>query len=132
MIIATIPDARVVSAQAFVRKAGDSSVSKIRVASNTGRKSDRNPTRFLNAEGWGGIGEQLQKMSKGDVLSISGEMKLDKYTDKQGQERTDDVITVTHFRVVKSESFFNSGTSVGATPGESEETQVQDDDGIPF
>jgi single-stranded DNA-binding protein len=129
MLIATLLDARVVSAQAFQRKAGDSTVTKIRVAANPGKKSDRNPTRFLNAEGWGVIGEGLAKCSKGDVLSISGEMKLDKYTDKNGQERTDDVITVTHFRIQKSESFFNGGTR----PADPEtETQVQDDDGIPF
>lgn len=107
MNISTILDARVVSEKPFTRQAGTSSITKIRVADNPSRKNDRNPCRFLNAEGWGAVGEGLARLSKGDVVSLTGELKLDKYTDKQGTERIDDVIVVTAFRVQKSDSFFN-------------------------
>lgn len=106
MFLGTIVDARVVSERAFVRNAGANTITKIRVADNPSRKADRTPCRFVNAEAWGATGEQLAKLSKGDVVSLSGELKLDKYTDKAGTERTDDVLTVTAFRVQKSESFF--------------------------
>lgn len=119
MNISTILDARVVSEKPFVRNAGENTITKIRVADNPSRKSDRTPCRFLNAEAWGKTGEQLAKLAKGDVVSLTGELKLDKYTDKSGTERLDDVITVTAFRVQKSEAFFDK------TP----KAEAPDDDG---
>lgn len=127
MNISTILDARVVSDKAFVREAGTNKITKIRVADNPSRKSDRTPCRFLNAEAWGGTGDQLAKLTKGDVVSLTGELKLDKYKDKQGVERVEDVITVTAFRVQKSEAFY------GAPKETVPETQVQaPDDDLPF
>lgn len=131
MIISSIPDARVVSKQAFTRQAGDNKVTKIRVCANPARKNDRNPTRFLNAEAWGAVGDGLARLSKGDVVFLSGELKLDKYTDKTGTERTDDVLSVTHFRVVKSDSFFNDGKQADPEPSDPEQ-MPETDDSIPF
>lgn len=122
MLLATAADARVVSKEAFTRAAGDNKVTKIRVVQNPSRKSDRNPARFFNAEGWGIVGEQLAKLEKGAIVTLFGELKLDKYPDKKtGQERIDDVLTVTHFRVQKSEQFFGrpalgTGTDSVADP----------------
>lgn len=115
MLIGTSLDARVVSEKPFTRTAGQNTVTKIRVCDNPGRKSDRNPARFFNAEGWGAIGEQLAKLSKGDLVSLTGELKIDKYTDKNGTERTDDVLTVTNFRVQKSDSFFGKAAAPDTT-----------------
>lgn len=125
MNISTILDARVVSEKPFTRDAGTTTITKIRVADNPSRKNDRNPCRFLNAEGWGVVGQGLAKLSKGDVVSITGELKLDKYIDKKSVERTDDVITVTAFRVQKSESFFDKSAPAPAdesAPGFNDET----------
>lgn len=132
MIIATIPDARVVTDKPYVREAGTSKVTKIRVASNPTKKADRSPARFLNAECWGGLGDQLAKLSKGDLVSLSGEMKLDKYTDKNGTERQDDVLVVTHFRVMKSESFFGRGDGTGTDVPEPPAPNDATDDDLPF
>lgn len=129
MNMSNILDARVVSEKAFVRENASSKVTKIRVADNASRKNDRNPCRFLNAEAWGVIGDQLAKLSKGDVVSLSGELVVDMYTDKQGQERRDDLIKVTAFRVQKSTSFFEPGTSTKTAP---EETPAPTDDDLPF
>lgn len=129
MNISTILDARVVSDKAFVREAGTNKITKIRVADNPSRKSDRTPCRFLNAEAWGGTGDQLAKLAKGDVVSLTGELKLDKYTDKKGLERVEDVITVTAFRVQKSEAFYGAPKEAGSAL----ETQVPaPDDDLPF
>lgn len=109
MNISTIVDARVVSEKAFTRKtsgATPNTITKIRLADNPSVKSDRNPTRFLNGEAWGKLGEQLAKLSKGDVISVTGELKIEAYKDKDGNERADDVLTISHFRVQKSDSFF--------------------------
>lgn len=125
MMIATILDARVVSEQAYSRDAGGNRVTKIRVADNPSRKNDRNPCRFLNVEGWGVLGDQLAKLSKGDMVAVSGELKIDKYTDKQGTERTDDVLVCTNFRVLRSESFFGKAPEAPAGNTES-------DSDIPF
>jgi single-stranded DNA-binding protein len=129
MFLGTIVDARVVSETAFTRQAGTSKVTKIRVADNPSRKSDRTPARFVNAEAWGTMGEQLAKLSKGDVVSLTGELKLDKYTDKKGVERTDDVLVVTQFRVQKSESFYVKGPA--ADPGSKVEDEEAESD-LPF
>ena len=128
MNISTIVDARVVSEKAFQRTAGTNTITKIRVADNPSRKNDRNPCRFLNAEGWGQVGEGLARLSKGDVVSVTGELKLDKYTDKNGTERVDDVIVVTAFRVQKSESFFSGGTKQADDVPHAQ----PNDDSIPF
>lgn len=121
MFIAQSLDARVVSEQAFVRNTGTNTVTKIRVVDNPSRKTDRNPARFFNAEGWGQIGDQLARLKKGDIVSLSGELKLDKYTDKQGTARQDDVLTVTHFRVQKSEAFFEKKEAPAEPPPAAEE-----------
>lgn len=105
--ITTILDARVVSDKAFTRKAGDTgTITKIRVADNASKKNDRNPARFVNVEAWGALGKQLEKLSKGDIIIPTGELVVDKYTDKQGAERLDDTLKTLSFRVVKSDSFF--------------------------
>lgn len=101
-------DARIVSEKAFQRTAGDNTITKVRAADNPSRKNDRNPCRFTNIEGWGKVGEGLAKLSKGDVITAAGELKLDKYTDKNGTERIDDVLVITAFRVQKSTSFFEA------------------------
>lgn len=127
MNISTILDARVVSEKAFTRSAGTSTITKIRVADNPSRKNDRNPCRFLNAEGWGIVGEGLARLSKGDVVSLTGELKLDKYTDKNKVERQDDVIVVTAFRVQKSDSFFEKAKQQAEDDG-----PAPTDDDLPF
>lgn len=127
MNFSTIVDARVVSEKPFTRQAGTSSITKIRVADNPSRKNDRNPCRFVNAEAWGVVGQGLGRLTKGDVVSLTGELKLDKYTDKQGQERHDDVLVVTAFRVQKSDSFFEKKEPA---PDESPEATAGDE--LPF
>lgn len=133
MLIAQSLDARVVSDKAFTRTAGTNTVTKIRVVDNPGRKNDRNPGRFFNAEGWGPTGEQLAKLVKGDVVSLAGELKLDKYTDKNGTERTDDVLVVTQFRVQKSDAFFDNKPQAPAQPQHAaDDGPAPTDDSIPF
>src|SRR5688572_13658217 len=99
MLLAQSLDARVVSEKATTRNTGSTTVTKIRCVDNPGRKSDRTPARFFNVEAWGALGIQLERLSKGDIISVGGELKLDKYTTKDGTERQDDILTATHFRV---------------------------------
>jgi single-stranded DNA-binding protein len=124
-----VHDARVVSSEPFVRGEGNSQVTKLRFADNPAKKTDRNPARFFNGEAWGKLGEQLTKLSKGDVISITGELKLDKYTDKKGVERQDDLITIISFRVQKSESFFDAGFK---NDGQHPPVDGAADDDLPF
>lgn len=119
MNISTIVDARVVSDKAFTRKTEKNTITKLRLADNPSRKNDRNPTRFLNGEAWGALGEQLAKLSKGDVISVTGELKIEKYTTKEGVEKFDDLLTITAFRVQKSESFFGNKQDETAEPADS-------------
>lgn len=123
MFIATAADARVVSEKAQTRQAGSSTVTKIRLVQNPQKKSERTPARFFNGEAWGTLGDQLAKLSKGDIITCSGELKKDKYTTKEGVEREDDVMVITHFRVQKSDSFFGREPEAPAPGG---------DDNIPF
>jgi single-stranded DNA-binding protein len=104
-----IMGARVVSEKSFTRNAGKNTVTKIRVVDNPGRKDDRNPGRFMNAEAWNQTGDQLKRLSKGDIVDLVGEILIDKYTSLEGVEKFDDLLKVTAFKVVKSESFFGKG-----------------------
>lgn len=123
----TILDARVVSAPR-AGKANNKAVTSIRVADNPQGSKEQNEkagriARFVTIKGWEKQAELLAKLSQGDVISVTGELIREKFTDKQGQEREDDVIRLSSFKVQKSDSFFGTApTPAGAPP----------DDTIPF
>ncbi len=104
-----IVDARVVSDEAKTRQAGKQTITKIRVADNTPVRNERNPGRFVNVEIWGKQGEALTRLSKGDIISVYGELVIDKFTTKEGVEKFDDLLKAQGFRVQKSTSFFEGG-----------------------
>lgn|SRR5678815_268376 len=132
MLISQALDARVVSEKPFTRNTGKNSITKIRVVQNPSKRSERNPARFFNAEGWGKLGEDMGRLAKGDVVTLVGEMKLDKYTDKNGNERVDDVMTVTQFRVQKSTAFFEKPDQAPEQPMDDAPPPPVADDDIPF
>lgn len=99
---------------------------KVRIADNqVGKKDDKRPARFVTLKGFGVQGEQLSKLSKGDVISVVGSLTLEAFEDKTGVKRTADVMVVDKFRVQQSKSFF------GDAPKGKEESSLDDLFGAP-
>ncbi|MBT9165388.1 MAG: Single-stranded DNA-binding protein [Chloroflexi bacterium] len=90
----------------------DKAVSKVRVAVSNGK--DREPL-WLNVEAWGGQGERLAAIKKGDRLGVSGHLVVEQYTDKEGKERTS-------VKVVASSIAYLSPKSSGTEELESDES----------
>jgi len=100
-------DGRAVANAELITLKDGKKLGKVRLADNpAGKKDDKRPARFLTAKAFGTQGEALSRLSQGDVISAVGELILEKYTDKDGNERTADVLMISKFRVHKSESFF--------------------------
>lgn len=66
---------------------------KLRVACNERKKDDRGEwvdgrSAFLNVNAWGGKAERAaETLKKGDEVIVIGRLSIDKYTDKDGNER---------------------------------------------
>ena len=94
--------------------AGNQSVAEIGLAVNrrfrTKEGEDREETTFVDCEAWGRTAEVMkQYLSKGRPVFIEGRLKLDQWTDKDGQKRS-------KMRVV-IESFQFMGTPTGGGGG---------------
>ena len=73
--------------------AGNQSVAEIGLAVNrrfrTKEGEDREETTFVDCEAWGRTAEVMkQYLSKGRPVFIEGRLKLDQWTDKDGQKRS--------------------------------------------
>lgn len=115
-----ILDARLVAdPEVITPKSGDK-FTKARVADNPpGKKDPAHPSRFVTLKAWGKQGENLAKLSKLDVITPTGELGVEVYTDKQGVEQRVDVMRLNGFRVQKSQTFFepSAETDQSADPG---------------
>lgn len=106
----TILDARVVQEPKVISLKEGKSLTKLRLADNPpGKKDDKRPARFVTGKSFGKQGEALAKLSKGDVIAVSGSLQIEEYEKKDGTKATDDVLMIDRFRVVKSESFYGDG-----------------------
>jgi single-stranded DNA-binding protein len=111
----TIHDARLVAdAESNVSRDGATKITSFRVADNQpGPKNDDKPARFVKCKIFGARGEQASKLSKGDVVSVTGELRVEKWTDKTGTERFTDVLAVDRYKVHKSETFYGRSQPSG-------------------
>jgi single-stranded DNA-binding protein len=107
-----IHDARLVAEPKVITLKDNKVLTKVRLADNPpGKKDDKRPARFVTAKSFGKQGEALAKLSKGDVISVSGDLAIEAYQDKEGNTKTEDVLILGKFRVQKSESFFAEGNT---------------------
>lgn len=103
----TIFDARLVADAEKVDLKSDKTLTKCRVAdNNVGKKDDSRPARFVSCKAFGAQAEAMAKLSKGDVITVSGQLQIEAYDAKDGTKKQQDVLMVNSFRVHKSETFF--------------------------
>ena len=95
--------------------AGNQSVAEIGLAVNrrfrTKEGEDREETTFVDCEAWGRTAEVMkQYLSKGRPVFIEGRLKLDQWTDKDGQKRSKMRVVIDSFQFI--------GTPTGGGGGE--------------
>ena len=70
------------------------------------KRNDPNapPPDWFKVEAWGTIAEEITNgLQKGDMVRVTGRIKSDRWTDRQGQERTDLVVTAEEWSKVDTE-----------------------------
>lgn len=78
-----------VGSDPVVRKAGDTEVGEFRLAVDNWKGRDKDPkTIWLSVQVWGSRTAVCEYVEKGRKLTVSGELDVDVYTDKDGNERT--------------------------------------------
>ena len=85
--------------------AGNQSVAEIGLAVNrryrTKEGEDREETTFVDCEAWGRTAEVMkQYLSKGRPVFIEGRLKLDQWTDKDGQKRSKMRVVIDSFQFI--------------------------------
>ncbi len=85
--------------------AGNQAVAEIGLAVNrryrTKEGEDREETTFVDCEAWGRTAEVMkQYLSKGRPVFVEGRLKLDQWTDKDGQKRSKLRVVVENFQFI--------------------------------
>ncbi|MSQ90313.1 MAG: single-stranded DNA-binding protein [Phycisphaerales bacterium] len=98
--------------------AGNQAVAEIGLAVNRSFKTkdgeDREETTFVDCEAWGRTAEVMkQYLSKGRPVFIEGRLKLDQWTDKDGQKRSKMRVVIESFQFVGGPA----GSGVGGGGG---------------
>lgn len=71
---------------------------RLAVSRNYRNKDGVIPTDFININIWGRRAETLcQYASKGSLIAVEGSLRIEKYTDKDGQNKTKTIIHADNF-----------------------------------
>ncbi len=102
--------------------AGNQSVAEIGLAVNrrfrTKEGEDREETTFVDCEAWGRTAEVMkQYLSKGRPVFIEGRLKLDQWTDKDGQKRSKMRVVIESFQFIGSPGGGGGSGDGGSAPG---------------
>jgi single-stranded DNA-binding protein len=107
-----ITNARIV-APPVTKQFNGKDYAELRVADNPLKRTDHkgNPRkgRFVTLKLWGHLAKLAAKLSKGDIIVASGELEIESWKDREGNERDKDVMACQSFVVSKSESFYGRG-----------------------
>ncbi|MSR44491.1 MAG: single-stranded DNA-binding protein [Phycisphaerales bacterium] len=100
--------------------AGNQAVAEIGLAVNRRYKTkegeDREETTFVDCEAWGRTAEVMkQYLSKGRPVFIEGRLKLDQWTDKDGQKRSKMRVVIETFQFLGGPAGGGEGTGGGAS-----------------
>ncbi len=102
--------------------AGNQSVAEIGLAVNrryrTKEGEDREETTFVDCEAWGRTAEVMkQYLSKGRPVFVEGRLKLDQWTDKDGQKRSKMRVVIENFQFLGSPTGGGGGSGGGGGGG---------------
>lgn len=93
-----------------VKPAGQSNVLKFGLAVKDEYKKD--VTHFFQLEAWGGTGENIAKhFSKGSKIYIEGNLKQNRFEDKDGNKREKVFVNVRSFKFLESKGSNQSQSS---------------------
>lgn len=124
--------------------AGNQAVAEIGLAVNRRYKTkdgeDREETTFVDCEAWGRTAEVMkQYLSKGRPVFLEGRLKLDQWTDKDGQKRSKLRVVVENFQFIGgpasgegAPSRSNGGFRSNAPSPQQEEHVATPEEDIPF
>lgn len=106
-------------------KHGESSVTSFAIAVNTKRGGEKKVS-FFDCQAFGGAGTTIESWcKKGNELTVAGQIDIEKWEDKDGNQRTTPKVTVRDFAFISSQQ--DNAVVVDTTTKPMEE---QDD--IPF
>ena len=99
-------------------------------------KRDEDPDWF-NLEIWGKTAQvAADYVRKGSLIGVIGSIRIEKYTDRSGQERTKPVVTVNRLELLGSkrdnEQQQQAAPAARPAPSPAAPLSPPDDDGIPF
>ena len=90
---------------------------------------------FLNCTAWRGTGEMVSKyFSKGKEIVVEGKLSTRDWTDRDGNKRTSDELTVdrVHFCGPKDGNGAPSNNAPAPSDGHSDFAEAEDDGKLPF
>lgn len=131
------------TAQPELKKVGQNqnSLVKFTVAINNPRKKEdgswEDNAEFIRCEAWDAVAERVVKAaSKGDNVLVQGRLKNNNWTTDDGAKRTDTVVRVDRFTVVRKKGggagVADVAHSVDAEPETETATEPESKEEIPF
>jgi single-strand DNA-binding protein len=113
---------------------GDRSASfSLAVQRNFKNKSGEYDTDFIPCKAWNGTADILQKyFKKGSVAPVTGELRQDKYVDKDGNNRSFMYVNVNSVTFVESSGKKDDTVTYGEGDAFPEFSAPSEDDEVPF
>ncbi len=98
----------------------NTAIAKISLACNrkysAANGEKREEVTFVDCEAWGRTGEVInQYLSKGRPIFIEGRLKLDQWTDQNGQKRSRHVVVIENFQFIDSRGSDGGGGGGGGS-----------------
>lgn len=95
-----------------MRKANDTPIALFAVAVDRPKAKDGSvQTDFVNCQAWGAIAEFIEKyLGKGRKVALQGELRVDTYTDKNGDRKTATNVRVDSIEFADSKTTEKSGS----------------------
>ena len=107
------------------KKKKKSSVVKFAMAVNGFKKED---VSFFDCEAWGKVGEIVQQYcTKGKQIAIGGTIRIDRWQDKDGNNRSKPIVNVRDMTLLGSKDDSNEAPK----PQQQQKAEIAQDD-IPF
>lgn len=117
-------DARLVADPETITLPSGDSLVNMRLADNPPHgKDDKRPPRFVKGKVFGKLAESAAKLTKGDIITVSGELGIEAYGEDLAKRA--DVMRINTFRVQKSESFYGRDAGGDDRPAETKGTKAK-------
>lgn len=122
-----------ITADPELRKAGEVSVTNFSLAVGRPKSKDKESVAdFINFQAWRGTAELICKyLKKGDRIAVIGSLRTNKFTDKEGINRTSVFVQVDKVNFLDVKKNVDAGAEEAGKEPDFEEVNADDDD-LPF